>query len=183
MGRPVLYRQVRAGLNGKPFRLWKFRTMLDVRDCQGRLLPDSQRITRLGSLLRRFSIDELPQLVNVVRGDMSLVGPRPLLMRYLPRYTDRQRLRLTVKPGITGWAQINGRNGIDWPARFDLDVWYVERWTFWLDVAILAATVWRVSRAEGVLPGGGGDFEEFWGAESPPECGSRAFPVEADEFE
>lgn len=140
MGGPVLFRQKRPGLGGKPFTLLKVRTMADGRDRTGMLLPDGQRLTRLGAVLRRYSLDELPQLLNVLRGDMSLVGPRPLLMEYLPLYTEEQRRRHEVRPGITGWAQINGRNAQTWEERFELDLWYVENRSFWLDLRILAAT-------------------------------------------
>jgi sugar transferase EpsL len=149
MGKPAIFRQQRPGLNGQPFMLYKFRTMNDARDADGKLRPDRDRLTGLGKLLRRASLDELPQLWNVLRGDMSLVGPRPLLMAYLGRYTPEQARRHGVRPGVTGWAQINGRNGISWEEKFALDVWYVDHWTFWLDVRILAATV-QVFRGKGI---------------------------------
>ena len=141
MGSPVLFRQRRPGLFGKPFILYKLRTMCDARDSKGELLPDHERLTSAGRLLRRLSIDELPQLWNVLRGDMSLVGPRPLRMRYLPLYTAEQRRRHDVLPGITGWAQVHGRNTISWEEKFELDVWYVDHWTIWLDIRILFRTV------------------------------------------
>jgi sugar transferase EpsL len=163
LGRPVLFRQQRPGLYGRPFTLYKFRTMTDARDAEGKLLPDAQRLTRLGRLLRSSSLDELPELFNVVRGDMSLVGPRPLLMQYLSRYTPEQMRRHEVKPGITGWAQINGRNAIRWPERFALDVWYVDHVSFWLDLKILAITIWKALKREGISYPGHVTMEEFRG--------------------
>jgi len=136
MGPPVLFKQERAGLNGRPFMLYKFRTMLDLRDEHGNLLPDEKRLTRVGRFLRNWSLDELPEFWNVLKGDMSLVGPRPLLMEYLPFYTEREKLRHSVKPGITGWAQINGRNLLSWNERLEMDVWYVENWSILLDIKI-----------------------------------------------
>ena len=134
MGSPVLFRQMRPGLQGKPFVMYKFRTMHDLRDEDGNVLPDEQRLTRVGRFLRSTSIDELPELINVLKGEMSLVGPRPLLMEYLDRYTPEQARRHNVKPGITGWAQVNGRNAISWEDKFKLDVWYVDNWSLWLDL-------------------------------------------------
>lgn len=131
LGSPVLFKQQRPGLHGKPFNLYKFRTMLDEKDSNGELLPDQSRLTTFGIILRKYSLDELPQLINVVRGDLSLVGPRPLLMEYLPLYSSKQAKRHNVKPGITGWAQINGRNLITWEEKFELDVWYVENRSFY----------------------------------------------------
>lgn len=142
MGSPVLFRQRRPGLLGKPFVLYKLRTMGDARDSKGEFLPDNARLTAVGRVLRKLSIDELPQLWNVLRGDMSLVGPRPLRMHYLPLYTARQQRRHHVLPGITGWAQVHGRNTISWDEKFELDVWYVDHWTIWLDIQILFRTVW-----------------------------------------
>jgi lipopolysaccharide/colanic/teichoic acid biosynthesis glycosyltransferase len=181
MGRPIFYRQVRPGLDGRPFAMWKFRTMTDARDDRGRLLADGNRLTSLGRWLRELSLDELPQLINVLSGDMSLVGPRPLLFRYLERYTPRQRLRHTVKPGITGWAQVNGRNAANWDTRLEHDVWYAENASLALDLRILALT-WRclVTRRD-VFAGAGAELDEFWGTCNLPENGPRAFPVEADE--
>jgi sugar transferase EpsL len=150
MGSPVIFRQQRPGLNEQPFFLCKFRTMNDARDASGELLPDSQRLTALGRFLRRTSLDELPQLWNVLRGDMSLVGPRPLLMAYLKRYTPEQARRHNVTPGITGWAQINGRNAISWEKKFELDVWYADHWSLRLDLRILLTTVWKVMRRDGI---------------------------------
>lgn len=150
LGTPVLFSQQRPGLHGKLFTLYKFRTMNDSRGEKGDLLPDAQRLTRLGSFLRKTSLDELPELVNVVRGDMSLVGPRPLLMQYLPRYTREQARRHEVRPGITGWAQVNGRNAITWERKFDLDVWYVDHISFLVDLKILLKTFGKVLIREGV---------------------------------
>ena len=151
MGPPVLFRQERAGLNGRPFMLYKFRTMLDLRDERGNLLPDEKRLTRVGRFLRNWSLDELPQFWNVLKGDMSLVGPRPLLMEYLPFYTEREKLRHSVKPGITGWAQINGRNLLSWNERLEMDVWYVENWSILLDIKILFLTVIAVLNKKGLI--------------------------------
>lgn len=150
MGSPVFYRQQRAGLHGKPFRLVKFRTMLDEYDSAGRSRSDAARLTGLGRALRSASIDELPELWNVLRGEMSLVGPRPLLLDYLPLYNAEQMRRHDVRPGITGWAQINGRNSLTWEDRFALDVWYVENRSFWLDIRILFMTLLKVLRREGI---------------------------------
>ena len=150
MGKPILFRQTRPGLGGKPFVMYKFRTMLNATDADGRLLGDAQRLTRLGRFLRRTSLDELPELWNVFRGDMSLVGPRPLLGKYIGLYTPFQARRHEVKPGITGWAQINGRNAITWEERFELDVWYVDNWNVPLDFRILLATIWQVALPKGI---------------------------------
>ncbi len=150
MGQPVLFRQRRPGLNGQPFTCLKFRTMTDARDASGEPKPDAKRMTLLGRALRRSSLDELPQLWNVLRGDMSLVGPRPLLMEYLPNYTAEQQRRHDVRPGITGWAQINGRNAVTFGDRLKLDLYYVERWSLWLDVKILGRTLLAVIRSRGV---------------------------------
>jgi lipopolysaccharide/colanic/teichoic acid biosynthesis glycosyltransferase len=144
-------------------------------------LPDAARLTKLGLFLRRHSLDELPQLFNILRGEMSVVGPRPLLARYLPRYTPRQRLRQRVKPGVTGWAQVNGRNALDWESRLELDVWYVEHFSLWLDLRIMARTCLKLLHKDDVLPGAGSELDEFWGADGPPAAGPRAFPVEATE--
>ncbi len=150
IGTPVLFRQVRPGLNGKQFVMLKFRTMTDATDADGNTLSDEQRLTSLGQFLRASSIDELPGLINVLRGEMSFVGPRPLLVEYLPLYSDRQLRRHEVRPGITGWAQVNGRNAIGWEKKFELDVWYVENRTFVLDLRILWMTIWRVLRRDGI---------------------------------
>jgi lipopolysaccharide/colanic/teichoic acid biosynthesis glycosyltransferase len=146
MGPPVLFRHKRVGRDGRVFTLLKFRTMVDERDGEGRLRPKAQRITPVGRLLRRFSLDELPQLWNVLKGEMSLVGPRPLPPAYLPAYTERERLRLAVRPGLTGWAQVNGRGDLMFSRRFALDSWYVENWSLWLDLRILLLTIPRVLR-------------------------------------
>lgn len=163
LGKPVLFRQVRPGLNGKPFEMFKFRTMRDARDSQGRLLPDEQRMTSLGQFLRSTSIDELPELINVLKGDMSLVGPRPLLMEYLPLYSKEQMRRHDVRPGITGWAQINGRNAISWQKKFELDLWYVENQSLWLDLKILFLTVWKVLKKSDINQAGQATVEPFNG--------------------
>ena len=144
LGSPVLFKQVRPGLHGKPFEMVKFRTMKDAVDGQGNPLPDAERLTPFGKMLRATSLDELPEFWNVLKGEMSLVGPRPLLMEYLPLYNERQAKRHEVKPGITGYAQVNGRNAISWEQKFDLDTWYVENRSFWLDIKILFKTVWKV---------------------------------------
>jgi len=173
LGRPVIFTQRRPGQHGRPFTLCKFRTMKDAHGADGRLLPDRERHTRLGRLLRRTSIDELPELINVVRGDMSLVGPRPLLMEYLPLYTREQALRHEVRPGITGWAQLNGRNALPWEDRFALDVWYVEHQSWRLDMRILLLTVWTALIQSGVSQPGEGTEEPFRGRRtvepSPPD--------------
>lgn len=150
LGAPVLFRQQRPGLHGKPFTLYKFRTMTDARDAAGNLLPDSARLTPFGRLLRNTSLDELPELWNVIKGDMSLVGPRPLLMKYLDRYTPEQARRHEVKPGITGWAQINGRNTLTWEDKFKLDIWYVDHLSLALDLKILVLTLVKVFKREGI---------------------------------
>jgi lipopolysaccharide/colanic/teichoic acid biosynthesis glycosyltransferase len=166
MGRPVLFRHVRPGLHGKPFVMYKFRTMRDLRDAEGKLLPDEARLTPFGRWLRSTSLDELPELLNVLRGEMSLVGPRPLLMEYLERYTPEQARRHEVKPGITGWAQIHGRNNLSWDERFKLDVWYVDNWSLWLDVKILWRTLWMVLRREGISAQGHATMPEFRGSQT-----------------
>lgn len=165
MGAPVFFRQQRPGLNGQPFGLYKFRTMTDARGPDGELLPDARRLTRLGQFIRSSSLDELPQFLNVLKGEMSLVGPRPLLMRYLPRYSARQAKRHDVKPGITGLAQVRGRNALTWAKKFELDVEYVERWSLGLDVRILAETVLRAVKREGISAGGHVTMPEFMGNE------------------
>jgi sugar transferase EpsL len=162
-GGPVLFRQTRPGYKGKPFTLFKFRTMKDGRYAQGRPLPDAVRITALGKWLRQLSLDEFPQFWNVLRGDMSLVGPRPLLMQYMVRYSSEELRRHDVKPGITGWAQIHGRNAMTWQERFALDLWYVENWGLALDVGILVRTMWMVLAGEGAAHGGHVSMPEFHG--------------------
>jgi lipopolysaccharide/colanic/teichoic acid biosynthesis glycosyltransferase len=164
-GPPVLFRQQRPGYKGRPFYLYKFRTMTDARDAQGRPLPDEQRLTRLGRFLRSTSLDELPELFNVLRGEMSLVGPRPLLMQYIGRYSPEQMRRHDVLPGITGWAQINGRNALSWPDKFRLDVWYVDHRSLGLDVKILLLTLWKALKREGISQPGHATAEEFMGNE------------------
>lgn len=163
MGAPMLFRQQRPGLHSKPFTSYKFRTMIEARDSKGNLLPDKERLTSLGKFLRSTSMDELPELFNVLRGEMSLVGPRPLLMRYLDRYTPEQMRRHEVKPGITGWAQINGRNAITWEQKFALDVWYVAHQSLWLDFKIIALTIWKILKREGINQPGQVTMEEFRG--------------------
>lgn len=164
MSSPVLFRQMRPGLHGKPFVMYKFRTMLDLWDKDGNLLPDEQRLTGIGRFLRSTSLDELPELINVLRGKMSLVGPRPLLMEYLDRYTPEQARRHNVKPGITGWAQVNGRNAISWEEKFKLDVWYVDNWSVWLDIKILFLTLIQVFRREGISADGYSTMPKFMGS-------------------
>ncbi|HOY69050.1 MAG TPA: sugar transferase [Candidatus Ozemobacteraceae bacterium] len=163
LGSPVLFRQTRPGLKGRLFEMLKFRSMKDALDEHGRPLPDEQRMTWLGTLLRRLSIDELPQLFNVLRGEMSLVGPRPLLVEYLPLYSAEQMRRHEMPPGITGWAQINGRNAVSWEERFRMDVWYVDHWSLLLDLKILVATVSRVWNRSGVSQPGHVTMEPFRG--------------------
>lgn len=154
LGAPILFKQLRPGKFGKPFVIWKFRTLKNTCDQFGELLPDELRMTFWGSFLRRFSIDELPELWNIIKGDMSLVGPRPLLIEYLPLYSDEQKRRHEVKPGITGWAQVNGRNAINWQEKFKLDVWYVDNCSFILDVKILFLTLYKVIRRESISAAG-----------------------------
>jgi lipopolysaccharide/colanic/teichoic acid biosynthesis glycosyltransferase len=166
-GRPVLFRQRRPGLHGRPFTLLKFRTMTEARDGRGVLVADSGRLTRFGPFLRRTSLDELPELFIVVRGDMSLVGPRPLLMQYLERYTPEQARRHEIRPGITGWAQVNGRNALTWEEKFKLDVSYVDHCSLALDLTILAMTVWKVVTREGISAGGHATMPEFMGGRGP----------------
>ena len=161
IGRPVLFRQIRPGLQGRPFRIVKFRTMSEACDASGRLLPDAQRMTRFGGWLRAASLDELPELYNVLQGEMSLVGPRPLLMAYLDRYTPEQARRHEVKPGITGWAQVNGRNAITWEEKFAMDLWYVDHRSFRLDLKILARTLVQALRREGISQPGHVTAEKF----------------------
>jgi sugar transferase EpsL len=164
LGAPVLFRQQRPGLNGRLFTLLKFRTLTDARDVNGNLLPDAERMTSLGKFLRSSSLDELPELMNVIRGEMSLVGPRPLLAKYLKRYSAEQMRRHEVKPGITGWAQIHGRNALSWDRRFELDLWYVKHCSFWLDLSILAKTLRQVIRRDGIAQPGHATMPEYLGA-------------------
>ena len=165
-GAPVFFRQVRPGYQNRLFSVVKFRTMSEGRDPQGVLLSDERRLTSLGRILRATSLDELPELFNVLRGEMSLVGPRPLLEQYLERYSAEQIRRHEVLPGITGWAQVNGRNTITWEDKFSYDVWYVDHWSLWLDIKILVLTFWKVIRREGISQEGHATAEEFWG--NPP---------------
>jgi lipopolysaccharide/colanic/teichoic acid biosynthesis glycosyltransferase len=165
MGPPAIFAQRRAGLRGKPFVLYKFRSMNDARDEKGEPLPDEARLTEFGRFLRRSSLDELPQLWNVLKGDMSLVGPRPLLLDYVPLYDETQRKRLSVKPGITGWAQVNGRNAISWEEKFTLDTWYVEHYNFKLDMRILFLTLRKILRREGISAPGEATMPRFTGSE------------------
>lgn len=166
LGSPVLFRQVRPGLNGKPFKMVKFRTMRDAVDAQGNPLPDSERLTPFGTFLRSTSLDELPELWNVLKGEMSLVGPRPLLMEYLPLYSAEQYRRHEVRPGVTGWAQVNGRNALSWEEKFKLDVWYVDNRSFWLDLKILLLTIKKVFIREGISGEGEATMSKFTGNKS-----------------
>jgi sugar transferase EpsL len=163
MGRPVLFTQARPGYRAKVFEFYKFRTMNDARDPQGVLLPDEQRITPFGQWLRQTSLDELPQLWNVLKGEMSFIGPRPLLIRYLERYTPEQARRHDVMPGITGWAQVKGRNAISWDEKFRLDVWYIDRWSLVLDLKIIGLTLLKVFRQEDISAPDHATMPEFWG--------------------
>lgn len=163
LGSPVLFKQLRPGFKARPFYVYKFRTMTDEKDSKGNLLPDEVRITSFGKLLRNYSLDELPQLLNVIKGDLSLVGPRPLLMEYLALYTPEQARRHDVMPGITGWAQVNGRNAINWEDKFVLDIWYVDNHSFWLDIKILWMTFLKVVKSEGVSQRGHVTMENFRG--------------------
>lgn len=172
LGSPVLFAQVRPGLHGKPFKMFKFRTMTNRKDALGKLLPDEERMTKFGLFLRRTSLDELPEIFNVLRGEMSFVGPRPLLMQYLKHYTSKQARRHEVLPGITGWAQVNGRNTLNWDQRFELDVWYVDHHNLLVDLKILFLTVWKVLKREGVAAKGSETMTPF--AEEP----SHADPSE-----
>ncbi|PCI49361.1 MAG: sugar transferase [Thalassobium sp.] len=166
LGSPVFFKQVRPGKDGKPFEMLKFRTMLDAVDSEGNPLPDSERLTLFGNWLRSTSLDELPELWNVLKGDMSLVGPRPLLMEYLPLYNPEQYRRHEVRPGVTGWAQVNGRNAISWEEKFKLDVWYVNNQSFWLDIKILWLTVKKVLVRDGISAEGEATMSKFTGTKS-----------------
>ncbi|MBE9015939.1 UDP-galactose phosphate transferase [Chroococcidiopsis sp. CCALA 051] len=163
IGHPIFFTQPRPGKDGRIFTFYKFRTMTNERDSEGKLLPDEKRLTPLGQLLRKTSLDELPQLWNVLKGDMSFVGPRPLIVEYLNRYTPEQARRHEVKPGITGWVQVNGRNALSWEEKFKLDVWYVDCWSLWLDLKILFMTVFKVLQQEGISQEGYATSEEFKG--------------------
>lgn len=164
LGSPVLFRQVRPGKDGKPFEMIKFRTMRDAVDDEGDLLPDAERMTPFGHFLRSTSLDELPELWNVLKGDMSLVGPRPLLMEYLPLYSEQQYRRQNVRPGVTGWAQINGRNAISWEDKFKLDTWYVDHRSFWLDLKIIYLTIKKVLARDGISADGEVTMHKFTGS-------------------
>lgn len=166
LGSPVIFRQIRPGLHGRPFEMMKFRTMKDAVDVQGNLLPDSERMTPFGYKLRNSSLDELPELWNVLKGEMSLVGPRPLLMQYLPLYSKEQNRRHDMRPGVTGWAQINGRNAISWEEKFKFDVWYIDNRSFWLDIKILLLTIKKVFVKEGISAEGHVTIEPFTGSKS-----------------
>lgn len=170
MGRPIFFRQVRPGFNGEPFTILKFRTMRPARRGEGRPEDDQQRLTGFGRLMRSFSLDELPELFNVLRGEMSLVGPRPLLMRYLDRYSPDQMRRHDVLPGMTGWAQVKGRNVLAWEAKFELDLWYVDHWSLMLDIKILALTLWKVLSREGISAPGHPSAPEFMGTAAEPKA-------------
>jgi sugar transferase EpsL len=163
IGAPILFKQKRPGYKGKPFFIYKFRTMTNRIARDGSLLPDAQRLTPFGHFLRSLSLDELPELFNILCGDMSFVGPRPLLMEYLPLYSLEQARRHDAIPGLTGWAQVNGRNAADWPMRFALDVWYVDHWSFWLDIKIIFMTIWKVIKREGINQPGQATVEYFKG--------------------
>ena len=164
LGQPIIFSQKRPGQNGEPFTIFKFRTMTHDRDAQGRVSPDADRLTSFGRFLRTTSLDELPELFNVLRGEMSVVGPRPLLMRYLSLFTPEQARRHEIKPGITGWAQINGRNAITWEERFKLDTWYVDHASLWLDVRILGLTLWALLTRKGINQPGQATMKEFMGS-------------------
>jgi len=163
LGKPAIFKQARPGLYGRPFNIYKFRTMRNLKDKNGNFLPDEKRLSSLGKFLRKTSLDELPELWNVLKGDMSLVGPRPLLMEYLDRYTPEQARRHEVKPGITGWAQVNGRNAISWEEKFKLDVWYVDNWNILLDIKIIFLTTLKVLKGEGISAEGHATMPEFKG--------------------
>ncbi|RSK33782.1 sugar transferase [Bhargavaea beijingensis] len=173
LGSPVIFKQQRPGLMAKPFNVFKFRTMTDERDESGELLSDKVRLTSFGKFIRKLSLDELPQLWNVFRGDMSFVGPRPLLMEYLPLYNEHQARRHEVRPGITGWAQVNGRNAISWEQKFDYDVWYVDNQSFWLDIKILFMTVLKVFKSEGINQTGQATMTKFTGTPSASDRGKE----------
>ena len=166
LGKPVLFSQERPGRHGRLFRLYKFRTMRDLFDAEGKTLPDEERLTPFGRFLRASSLDELPELFNVMKGEMSLVGPRPLLVAYLDRYTAEQARRHEVLPGITGWAQANGRNALSWEDKFRLDVWYVDHQSFWLDLKILFLTLWKAFKREGISAPGSATAPEFMGSDT-----------------
>lgn len=171
LGSPIIFKQQRPGLYGKPFNLYKLRTMTEEKDAKGKLLPDHKRLTSFGKFLRKYSLDEYPQLINVMKGDLSLVGPRPLLMEYLPLYTKEQAKRHNVRPGITGWAQVNGRNALSWEEKFQLDVWYVNNQSFFLDMKILFLTIFKVLKSEGINQPGNATMESFTGSKTTVKGG------------
>jgi sugar transferase EpsL len=173
LGTPVLFKQLRPGYQCRPFYMYKFRSMTGERDPQGQPLPDEQRLTHFGSVMRATSLDELPELFNVLRGEMSLVGPRPLLMQYIQRYSSEQKRRQDVLPGISGWAQINGRNALTWEDKFALDVWYVDHWSFWLDIRILFITFLKAIQREGISQPGFATSEEFMGTPTEQKAGEN----------
>lgn len=173
-GAPILFSQVRSGYKGKPFTVNKFRSMTNERDAEGNLLSDEDRLTLFGIFLRASSVDELPQLYNVLRGEMSLIGPRPQLLQYLDRYTPEQARRHGVLPGITGWAQVNGRNNVSWEIKFELDVWYVDHWSIWLDIQILMKTFWKVITRVDINQEGNATTQEFMGTKGGQETGEQA---------
>ncbi len=177
IGRPVFFQQQRPGYQSKPFFVYKFRSMSELRDPQGKLLSDAERLTKLGRFLRATSLDELPEMLNILKGEMSWVGPRPLLMKYLALYTPEQARRHEVLPGITGWAQINGRNALTWEDKFRLDVWYVDHRSFWLDIKILWITFWKVLKRTGINQPGQATAEEFTGSPSIADV-----PIRTDEY-
>ena len=164
MGKPIFFTQLRPGKHGKPFKIIKFRTMKNNFDIKGKALPDSERLSKIGKILRKSSLDELPGLINVLKGEMSLVGPRPLLMDYLDLYTPRQLIRHNVLPGITGWAQVNGRNELSWEKKFELDIWYVENQSFWLDIKIICITIKNVITRKGITADGEATMPKFTGS-------------------
>jgi lipopolysaccharide/colanic/teichoic acid biosynthesis glycosyltransferase len=180
-GKPILFRQERPGYRNRLFTLYKFRTMNDARDERGNLLPDAERLTLFGRFLRSTSLDELPELFNILKGEMSWVGPRPLFAKYLQRYSPEQARRQAAYPGLTGWAQINGRNALSWEDKFRLDVWYVDHWSFGLDVKIIALTLWKVLRREGISQPGHATAEEFMGTEEREGAGEGESKVELAE--
>jgi len=173
LGSPVFFRHQRPGLHGRPFELIKFRTMTDVLDADGKLLPDSERLPAFGKFLRSTSMDELPELLCVLKGDMSVVGPRPLMMKYLPRYTPEQARRHEVKPGITGWSQVNGRNASSWERKLELDTWYADHWSLWLDLKILVKTPISILKREGITEPGEATASEFIGTQRDPQSTER----------
>lgn len=174
LGSPVIFKQQRPGLHGEAFFMYKFRTMTDEKDSEGNLLPDDQRLPRFGAMLRSTSLDELPEFLCVLKGDLSIVGPRPLMMKYLPRYTPQQTRRHEVKPGITGWAQVNGRNNASWEEKFEFDVWYVDNWDLWLDFKILLKTVAQVVLRKDINQEGQATAEEFMGTEQQSQMKREA---------